>query len=36
LKGLKKLKPEERINQRIEKYSAMGRYKTKSDTEETR
>ena len=36
LKALKKLKPEERINQRIEKYSAMGRYKTKSEPEETR
>jgi acetyl-CoA carboxylase carboxyl transferase subunit alpha len=36
LKVLKKLTPEERINQRIEKYSNMGRYKIKSDTEESR
>lgn len=34
--ALKKLTPEERILQRIDKYSAMGRYKAKSDTEEPR
>jgi acetyl-CoA carboxylase carboxyl transferase subunit alpha len=36
LKALKKFTPEERINQRIEKYSAMGRYQIKSDPEESR
>ncbi len=36
LKALKKLSPEERINRRIEKYSAMGRYQVKSETEEAR
>jgi acetyl-CoA carboxylase carboxyl transferase subunit alpha len=36
LKALKKLSPDVRINQRIEKYSAMGRFQIKSDPEETR
>lgn len=36
LKALQKLTPEERITQRIDKYSAMGRYKTKSEPEESR
>jgi acetyl-CoA carboxylase carboxyl transferase subunit alpha len=36
LKVLQKLTPEERVNQRIEKYSSMGRFKTKSETEESR
>jgi acetyl-CoA carboxylase carboxyl transferase subunit alpha len=36
LKSLQKLSPEDRINQRIEKYSGMGRYKIKSDPEESR
>ncbi len=34
LKALKKMTAEERINHRIEKYSAMGRFKVKSDTVE--
>lgn len=33
LEALKMLTAEERINNRIEKYSAMGRYETKSETE---
>ncbi|MDQ3015646.1 MAG: acetyl-CoA carboxylase carboxyltransferase subunit alpha [Bacteroidota bacterium] len=33
---LSNLTPDERINQRIEKYSSMGRYHTKSEPEETR
>lgn len=36
LKELKKLTPEDRIQQRIDKYSAMGRYQVKSDNEEPR
>jgi acetyl-CoA carboxylase carboxyl transferase subunit alpha len=36
LKALKKLTPDERINQRIEKYSAMGRFQVKSEPEESR
>jgi acetyl-CoA carboxylase carboxyl transferase subunit alpha len=36
LKNLKKLTPDERINLRIEKYSAMGRYQVKSEPEESR
>lgn len=36
LKALLALTPEERIAQRIEKYSSMGRYQTKSGTVETR
>ncbi|MEP6792934.1 MAG: acetyl-CoA carboxylase carboxyltransferase subunit alpha [Saprospiraceae bacterium] len=36
LEELKKSTPDQRINTRIEKYSAMGRYETKSLTEETR
>ena len=36
LKELKKLTPEARIQQRIDKYSAMGRYQVKSDNEEPR
>ena len=36
LKVLQKLTPEERINQRIEKYSSMGRFKIKSEPEESR
>ncbi len=36
LKALQKLTPTKRINQRIEKYSAMGRFETKSETDESR
>ncbi len=36
LKALKKLTPEKRISQRIEKYSAMGRFQIKSKTDESR
>ncbi len=36
LEELKKSTPDQRINTRIEKYSAMGRYETKSPTEESR
>ncbi|HZV70435.1 MAG TPA: acetyl-CoA carboxylase carboxyltransferase subunit alpha [Saprospiraceae bacterium] len=36
LEELKKLTPEKRIDQRIEKYSAMGRFETKTKTDETR
>lgn len=36
LAELQKLTPEDRIHQRIEKYSSMGRYKVKSETEEPR
>jgi acetyl-CoA carboxylase carboxyl transferase subunit alpha len=36
IKALKKLTPEKRINQRIEKYSAMGRFEIKSNPDETR
>jgi len=36
LKALKKLTPEKRIKQRIEKYSAMGRFEIKSETDEPR
>lgn len=36
LEKLKKLTPEQRIDQRIEKYSAMGRFETKSKVEEPR
>ncbi len=33
LSALEKLTPEDRINQRIDKYASMGRFHTKSDTE---
>ncbi|MEO5905660.1 MAG: carboxyl transferase domain-containing protein, partial [Saprospiraceae bacterium] len=36
LEALKSFTPEERINQRIEKYSSMGRFHTKSQSEESR
>jgi acetyl-CoA carboxylase alpha subunit len=36
LKALKKISPEKRITQRIEKYSAMGRFEIKSQGEEPR
>lgn len=36
LEELKKLTPEQRVNQRIEKYSAMGRFEIKSKPDETR
>jgi len=36
LKALKKLTPEKRISQRIEKYSMMGRFEIKSNKDETR
>lgn len=36
LKALKKISPDKRINQRIEKYSAMGRFEIKSEGKEPR
>ena len=36
LEVLEKLTPEQRIQDRIDKYSSMGRYQTKSEPEETR
>jgi acetyl-CoA carboxylase alpha subunit len=36
LKALRKVSPEKRINKRIEKFSAMGRFEIKSKTDESR
>jgi acetyl-CoA carboxylase carboxyl transferase subunit alpha len=36
LEELQKLTPEQRIQDRIDKYSSMGRYHIKSEPEETR
>ena len=36
LESLQKMTPEQRIKERIEKYSSMGRYQVKSGTDENR